>query len=85
VDHGDARAHRALAGDEAALSGYESRLADFDAGDVGDGVKRSGGPADERHEAELARARLVGGACRCRTGGQRGEQHGEVELQGSPR
>ena len=46
-------------------------------GDVGDRVERAGGPADERHEAELARPWLVGGGRRLWTERDRGEHQGE--------
>ena len=73
VDHGDARAHRALAGDEPPLARDERRVADLDARDVGDRVERAGRAADERHEAELARPRLLGGGRRLWTERDRGE------------
>ena len=53
-DGGDAGAHRSLAAHQRALAGDERRVADLDAGDIGDRVEGSWG-AVERHARDHAR------------------------------
>src|SRR5262249_20182394 len=58
VDDRDPGAHRTLAYHELAAAGDESRVSDFDAGDVGDRVERTGRSADGELEIVLARLGL---------------------------
>ena len=60
MNDGDAGAHRALCRRRAALAGDQRRVADLDAGDVGDGVQRARLAPHQPAEPELARPLFPG-------------------------
>ena len=58
MHHGHARAHRPLPHDERAAASDQRRVTDLYTGDVGNGIEHAWRAADQRRDAELARAGL---------------------------
>jgi hypothetical protein len=55
VNDGHTRADRSLADHQLSTAGVQRGVADFDAGDVGDCIERTGGPADRQLEITFSR------------------------------